>query len=416
MAKLRVLGENPPPPRGNGENQLRELRDYLTRMKDELEFLLTHLGEDNLDQNLTEYIRQIRTNTGEISEIEGDVSEIEGDISDINTALAGKQNTLTFDSVPTSGSDNPVKSGGIYSALSEKQNTLTFDNTPTNGSSNPVKSGGVYTALSGKQNTLTFDNSPTSGSSNPVKSSGIYTALAGKQDILTFDNVPTSGSDNPVKSGGVYAGLQRRANRNMLRNWYFWGGGTGRGVCPVNQRGQASYTGELNIDGWANVNSSTTVTLIADAMRVSGGASNGFIRCLIEEVPIGKLTYSALVRGAGAGYVGLQSWNHSSATTLSGGTTTFSNPGNAWTLITGTFDAAAADNARAFTMRVNAGTSYDILAVKLEMGEEQTLAHQENGIWVLNEIPNYEEELFRCMTNTAFSSGDTYAGKTVAYE
>lgn len=117
MARLRVLGENPPPPRGNGENQLRELRDYLTRMKDELEFLLTHLGEDNLDGGLTEYLRRIREQSGQISGIQEKITDIEGEISDIDTALSGKQDTLTFDDAPTASSSNPVKSGGVYSAL-----------------------------------------------------------------------------------------------------------------------------------------------------------------------------------------------------------------------------------------------------------------------------------------------------------
>ena len=35
--------------------------------------------------------------------------------------LAAKQNTLTFDAAPTSGSDNPVTSGGVYTALAAKQ-------------------------------------------------------------------------------------------------------------------------------------------------------------------------------------------------------------------------------------------------------------------------------------------------------
>ncbi len=80
MAKLRVLGENPPPPRGNGENQLRELRDYITRLKDELEFLLTHLGEDNFSESLATWV----TDTGK------SVESINGEIGDINTALQGK--------------------------------------------------------------------------------------------------------------------------------------------------------------------------------------------------------------------------------------------------------------------------------------------------------------------------------------
>lgn len=36
----------------------------------------------------------------------------------------GKQNALTFDDAPTSNSNNPVKSGGVYTALSGKQNNL----------------------------------------------------------------------------------------------------------------------------------------------------------------------------------------------------------------------------------------------------------------------------------------------------
>lgn len=126
MAKLRVLGENPPPPRGNGENQLRELRDYITRLKDELEYLLTHLGEDNLDDQTLARIREIDNVSGEVDNINTAVDHINGEVENINTALAGKQDTLTFDSVPTSGSDNPVKSGGIYSALAEKDDADRF--------------------------------------------------------------------------------------------------------------------------------------------------------------------------------------------------------------------------------------------------------------------------------------------------
>lgn len=59
----------------------------------------------------------------------------------------GIQPTLTFDSAPTENSDNPVKSGGVYTALGGKQDTLTFDSSPTDNSNNPVKSGGVYTAV-----------------------------------------------------------------------------------------------------------------------------------------------------------------------------------------------------------------------------------------------------------------------------
>lgn len=37
--------------------------------------------------------------------------------TEVDTALGGKQNTLTFDNAPTENSNNPVKSGGIYTAI-----------------------------------------------------------------------------------------------------------------------------------------------------------------------------------------------------------------------------------------------------------------------------------------------------------
>lgn len=39
--------------------------------------------------------------------------------TEMNNALAGKQNTLTFDATPTTGSTNPVTSGGIANAIQQ---------------------------------------------------------------------------------------------------------------------------------------------------------------------------------------------------------------------------------------------------------------------------------------------------------
>lgn len=100
-----------------------------------------------------------------------------GGVSALQTAVSGKQDRLTFDNTPLSGSTNPVTSGGIYNALQNIQ--VQTDAVPTEGSTKAVQSGGVYTALQGKQNALTFDSTPTAGSGNPVTSGGVYTALAG---------------------------------------------------------------------------------------------------------------------------------------------------------------------------------------------------------------------------------------------
>ena len=50
-------------------------------------------------------------------------------------------------SAPARGNINPVSSGGVYTALTSKQNTLTFDNVPTDSSDNPVTSDGIKTAI-----------------------------------------------------------------------------------------------------------------------------------------------------------------------------------------------------------------------------------------------------------------------------
>lgn len=51
-----------------------------------------------------------------------DVAQLNNNADLIDAALAGKQNTLTFDSAPTSGSTNPVTSGGVYTGLDGKVN------------------------------------------------------------------------------------------------------------------------------------------------------------------------------------------------------------------------------------------------------------------------------------------------------
>ena len=59
----------------------------------------------------------------------------------------------------------------------------------------------VQTAIADKQDTLTFDNTPTANSGNPVKSSGVYTALAAKLDATTAEATYLKKSD----AGTVYS-------------------------------------------------------------------------------------------------------------------------------------------------------------------------------------------------------------------
>ncbi len=128
------------------------------------------------------------------------------------------------DKKPTPGSKNAVESGGVYLELLKKQDKLVG----TTGQLVGFDSDG-----NAKAQNLTVDATPTSGSKNPVESGGVYTELTKKQDKLTgttgqvvgfdadgnpkaqtssVDQTPTSGSKNPVESGGVYAELVKKQN------------------------------------------------------------------------------------------------------------------------------------------------------------------------------------------------------------
>lgn len=50
---------------------------------------------------------------------------VDSEISKVNNELDDKQDKLTFDTTPTTNSNNPVTSGGLYSALALKQDTMT---------------------------------------------------------------------------------------------------------------------------------------------------------------------------------------------------------------------------------------------------------------------------------------------------
>ena len=179
-------------------------------------------------------LSKLTTKLGGISRtVSAAIESIESTLSAHASAISSKQDKLTFDSSPVSGSKNPVTSGGIYSALIGKQNAGDYATTSAlakkPGSKNPVTSGGIYSALAGKQATgdyathgdlstglagkqdkLTFDTAPTASSTKPVTSGGVKAALDKKQDKLSIDSTPTSGSGNPVSSGGVASALAQK--------------------------------------------------------------------------------------------------------------------------------------------------------------------------------------------------------------
>lgn len=189
-----------------------------------------------------------------------------------------------------------------------------------------------------------------------------------KQDTLVSGtNIKTVGGQSLLGSGNIEAG--GGVNRNLLDNWYFVGGGSqlGYGVFPVNQRGQTSYsTTGYCIDRWKLTSGSVTLSS-------SGITLNGTVVQILPKSIGLPVVASAL---------------------LSDGT-----------MITPTYN----DSTKTFTLTASNKT---IVAVKLEIGDTQTLAHEENGVWVVKEIPDFDEELSKCQKYLRVASWDTSAWTT----
>ena len=181
------------------------------------------------DEDLTSVANALRAKTGLSKQL-----VFPGEFVSTINSITGDGIEISIDSIPTENSNNAVSSGGVYSALALKQNSLTFDAAPTQNSSNPVTSHGIYTALNNlnipaaqvqadwnQTNSSAIDyikNKPiiydyiANSSTNLVSAAAIYNALQAKQDTITFDIIPTSNSTNPVTSDGIYTALQAKQN------------------------------------------------------------------------------------------------------------------------------------------------------------------------------------------------------------
>ena len=117
-----------------------------------------------------------------------------------SASIAGKQDALSPVQMDAVNSGITAARVAIYDGYAAgKQDTLTFDNAPTSGSTNPVTSDGIYAALGTKQDTITVDATPQSGSTNPVQSGGVYNALAGKVDIADADDAEVTATGSTTQ-------------------------------------------------------------------------------------------------------------------------------------------------------------------------------------------------------------------------
>ena len=173
--------------------------------------------------------------------------------------------------------------------------------------------------------------------------------LTDAQKQQARDNInapaPYEAGDNISITGGIITTKAFPCNPNLLDNWYFGN--------PVNQRGASGTisTAGYFFDRWKLVSGSVTIN--------SGGiVLNGTIAQVLDYA-VGQTVTATVLTPDGV------------------------------TDVTPVYD----DETKTFTVTTQGKT---IRAVKLELGSQQTLAHQENGAWVLNEIPDYGEQLRRC--------------------
>ncbi len=189
---------------------------------------------------------------------------------------------------------------------------------------------------------------------------------------LTGEDIKVTGSDETT----IHTRLSEITNPNLLDNWYF--------ANPVNQRGKISYTGTgYSIDRWKIIASPASLTLTDSGATLTRNDGNQWI--LNEQL---DMTYLAELKG-----------KHLSASALTTTCLVTLDVPSAFTSEVSVVDPSGVClwvNVGGSVLVGTTGPDVTVIAVKLELGSQQTLAHLENGKWVLNEIPDYGEQLQRC--------------------
>lgn len=175
------------------------------------------------------------------------------------------------------------------------------------------------------------------------------------------------------KSMSIEQRFGRLCNRNLLHNWYL-----GR---PVNQRGVTvlPIDSGYGIDRWEDYIGSDT-----DAAVMDGYILLPAEHVLTQKMEPGELQYNQIYT---ASVLTLEGDLHCAAHV-------YTLPDQPFSLFDNDYAQIYFSNENLFQMR--AKSNLNVVAVGLEPGPFQTLAHREGGKWVLNETPDYALELAKC--------------------
>lgn len=190
------------------------------------------------------------------------------------------------------------------------------------------------------------------------------------------------------------------ANPNLLDNWYF--------KYPINQRGKTTYDisreSAYTIDRWWAIFAGVTVSSDGIVLQSNNTTYGAHIRQALEE-PIrfaGRtVTASVLVKNiSGTAKMGITKSTGINSGQVNIKVINLSNGLNTFTVTLPNDIGSTTYPCLLFRLETgnkNNSQSVEIIAAKLELGSVQTLAHQENGIWVLNDAPpNKQQELAKC--------------------
>lgn len=240
--------------------------------------------------------------------------------------------------------------------------------------------------------------------------------LSGKQPKLRG----SAGQVVGFNTQGAAVAVRGWSNPNLLDNWYF--------QDPVNQRGQTSYENTTyTIDRWLATGNGQTVSLTDEGLKIAF-KDNANEYCNISErfenyqQYAGKtFTASALIRNPDGNMVKLTV----KPTPTGNGAGPWYSPdppaSDDWILITGTGVFSETPTGLSFmlyTFNPKQETTVFVKAMKLELGSQQTLAHQDAaGNWVLNDPPPDKAlEMLKCQRYyQVFSSADMRPVKAVDF-
>lgn len=177
----------------------------------------------------------------------------------------------------------------------------------------------------------------------------------------------------------------------------------------VNQRGQTSYSGTYavyTVDGWLlNQSGTATLNVLSDGVQIVAGTSTAQFRQYLESLPDGVYTLSFLFTDGSLGYAVYEK---------SG--TAYTRKDYAGSDVWGLGMQDTSGKPTAF-MYAQSGMSAAPVASKLESGEGQTLAYQDDtGAWQLLPQPesDYATQMLKCQRYyQIYSTADARPSKAV---